>query len=170
MQSRTHRRRLAGALGALAVLASALCWALLSISNRQLATRESPAVMLFYTLPVSGVLAVLAYGALLRRKLPPDEDPQRELRDFSEYVFVDAQDTWQAIFKQAGWRRAEIESPCIKICVVHPEAREAVYRNRRRIGGARGKRLMRRRGELLGTHSPMIFTSTRLRRWPSNSP
>ncbi len=47
------------ALGVLAVLASALCWALLSLSNRQLATRESPAVMLFYTLPVSGLLAAL---------------------------------------------------------------------------------------------------------------
>ncbi len=47
------------ALGALAVLGSALCWALLSLSNRQLATRESPAVMLFYTMPVSGLLAAL---------------------------------------------------------------------------------------------------------------
>jgi drug/metabolite transporter (DMT)-like permease len=46
-------------LGAVAVLASALCWALLSLSNRQLATRESPAVMLFYTLPISGLLAAL---------------------------------------------------------------------------------------------------------------
>jgi drug/metabolite transporter (DMT)-like permease len=44
-------------LGALAVLASALCWALLSLSNRQLATRETPAVMLFYTVPISGLLA-----------------------------------------------------------------------------------------------------------------
>jgi len=46
------------ALGALSVLASALCWALLSLSNRQLATRENPAVMLFYTLPLSGVIAL----------------------------------------------------------------------------------------------------------------
>jgi drug/metabolite transporter (DMT)-like permease len=45
------------ALGALAVLASSLCWALLSLSNRQLATRETPAVMLFYTMPISGLLA-----------------------------------------------------------------------------------------------------------------
>lgn len=47
------------ALGALAVLASALCWALLSLSNRQLAFRETPAVMLFYTVPISGMLAAL---------------------------------------------------------------------------------------------------------------
>lgn len=45
------------ALGALAVLGSTLCWALLSLSNRQLASRESPAAMLFYTLPLSGLLA-----------------------------------------------------------------------------------------------------------------
>jgi transposase len=31
----------------------------------------------------------------------------------------------------------------------HPEARDAVYRNRRRIRGARGKRLLRQRGERL---------------------
>lgn len=47
------------ALGAMSVLASALCWALLSLSNRQLATRENPAVMLFYTLPLSGLIALV---------------------------------------------------------------------------------------------------------------
>lgn len=57
------------ALGAFAVLASALCWALLSLSNRQLANRESPAVMLFYTLPVSGGLAALA---TLGQWVPPE--------------------------------------------------------------------------------------------------
>ena len=31
----------------------------------------------------------------------------------------------------------------------NPEARDAVYRNRRRIRGARGKRLLRQRGERL---------------------
>lgn len=46
-------------LGAIAVLASSLCWALLSLSNRQLATRETPAVMLFYTLPLSAGMAAL---------------------------------------------------------------------------------------------------------------
>jgi drug/metabolite transporter (DMT)-like permease len=47
------------ALGALSVLGSTLCWALLSLSNRQLATRENPAVMLFYTLPLSGLIALV---------------------------------------------------------------------------------------------------------------
>jgi len=43
----------------LAILGSSLCWALLSISNRQLAGLESTAALTFHTLPVSGVLAAL---------------------------------------------------------------------------------------------------------------
>ena len=37
----------------------------------------------------------------------------------------------------------------------HPEARDAVYRNRRRIRGARGKRLLRQRGERLERPFPI---------------
>ncbi len=35
------------------------------------------------------------------------------------------------------WKRAEIESPCVKICVIHPEARLCVgcYRSIEEIGG-----------------------------------
>ncbi len=35
------------------------------------------------------------------------------------------------------WRRAEIESPCIKVCVLHPEARICVgcYRTGEEIAG-----------------------------------
>lgn len=35
------------------------------------------------------------------------------------------------------WKRAEIESPCVKICVIHPEARLCVgcYRTIEEIGG-----------------------------------
>lgn len=35
------------------------------------------------------------------------------------------------------WKRAEIESPCIKICVIHPEARicAGCYRSIEEIGG-----------------------------------
>ncbi len=43
--------------GILAILGSALCWALLSISNRQLAGHVSTPVLLFYTYPVSLLLA-----------------------------------------------------------------------------------------------------------------
>lgn len=34
------------------------------------------------------------------------------------------------------WKRAEIESPCVKICVIHPEARLCVgcYRSIEEIG------------------------------------
>ena len=34
------------------------------------------------------------------------------------------------------WKRAEIESPCVKICVIHPEARLCVgcYRTIEEIG------------------------------------
>lgn len=42
--------------GMLAVLFSALCWALLSITNRQLRDRVDAAVLTFYTAPISGLL------------------------------------------------------------------------------------------------------------------
>ena len=34
--------------------------------------------------------------------IPPDEDPQRDLKEFSTYVFNDTQDTWKRIFEQRG--------------------------------------------------------------------
>ena len=34
--------------------------------------------------------------------IPPSEDPERDLKDFSAYVFTDAQKTWQEIFQRAG--------------------------------------------------------------------
>ena len=42
-----------------AILGSALCWALLSISNRRLAGIEPAPVLAFYTIPVSALLAAL---------------------------------------------------------------------------------------------------------------
>lgn len=45
-----------------------------------------------------------------------------------------------------------------------PEARDAVYRNRRRIGGARGKRLLRQRGELLERPFAHLYETGRMRR------
>lgn len=41
----------------LAILGSALCWALLSVSNRQLAGLETPAALTFHTLPMCGAVA-----------------------------------------------------------------------------------------------------------------
>jgi transposase len=46
----------------------------------------------------------------------------------------------------------------------NPEARAAVYRNRRRIRGARGKRLMRRRGELLERPFAHMYETGAMRR------
>ena len=39
-----------------------------------------------------------------RTRLPPDEDPQKDLKDFSSAVFVDAQNTWDDSFTAAGQR------------------------------------------------------------------
>jgi transposase len=46
----------------------------------------------------------------------------------------------------------------------NPEARAAVYRNRRRIGGERGKRLLRRRGELLERPFAHLYETGAMRR------
>lgn len=43
----------------------------------------------------------------------------------------------------------------------HPAARDAVYRNRRRIRGARGQRLLRRRGERLERPFADLFETGR---------
>ena len=42
--------------------------------------------------------------------IPAAQDPERDLRDFSAYVFSDAQDTWAATFKRAGqgYERAQV--------------------------------------------------------------
>jgi hypothetical protein len=45
-----------------------------------------------------------------------------------------------------------------------PEARNAVYRNRRRIRGARGKRLLRQRGERLERPCAHLYETGRMRR------
>ena len=34
--------------------------------------------------------------------IPPSQDPERDLKDFSTYVFTDAQSMWQQTFKRAG--------------------------------------------------------------------
>lgn len=42
--------------------------------------------------------------------IPAEQDPQKDLKDFSTYVFVDAQDTWKASFRADGeeYERAEL--------------------------------------------------------------
>jgi predicted metalloprotease len=43
-----------------------------------------------------------APGASNPEPIPPGQDPQRELKDFSTYVFEDTQDTWRGTFKEDG--------------------------------------------------------------------
>ena len=45
-----------------------------------------------------------APGAGNPQPIPPSEDPQRDLKDFSTYVFVDAQRTWEGTFASAADR------------------------------------------------------------------
>jgi predicted metalloprotease len=42
--------------------------------------------------------------------IPPEEDPQRDLKEFSTYVFNDTQDTWTAIMRKdgRGYDRAQL--------------------------------------------------------------
>ena len=51
-----------------------------------------------------------APGAENPAPIPPEEDPQVDLKDFSSYVFTDAQNTWSKIFKDDGdaYERAEL--------------------------------------------------------------
>jgi uncharacterized protein len=49
-------------------------------------------------------------GAENPEPLPPEQDPQREFFEFSEYVFEDTQDTWAGSFRKDGeeYERAEL--------------------------------------------------------------
>ena len=46
--------------------------------------------------------AVQAPGAEAPQPIPPAQDPQRQLKDFSVYVFEDAQRTWLGTFSRGG--------------------------------------------------------------------
>jgi predicted metalloprotease len=48
-----------------------------------------------------GLGGATAPGANDPRPLPPGEDPQAELKDFSAYVFDDAQDVWEGTFDRS---------------------------------------------------------------------
>jgi uncharacterized protein len=45
---------------------------------------------------------VTAPGVGDPQPIPPDQDPQLELKEFSTYVFEDAQDTWAGTFREDG--------------------------------------------------------------------
>jgi uncharacterized protein len=42
--------------------------------------------------------------------IPADQDPERDLKDFSAFVFIRAQDTWEELFQRAGrpYERAKL--------------------------------------------------------------
>jgi uncharacterized protein len=43
-----------------------------------------------------------APGAENPAPIPPGQDPQRELKEFSSFVFTDAQRTWEGVFRKEG--------------------------------------------------------------------
>jgi predicted metalloprotease len=49
-----------------------------------------------------GLGGAVAPGANDPQPLPPGEDPQAELKDFSVYVFDDTQDVWEGTFDRSG--------------------------------------------------------------------
>jgi predicted metalloprotease len=49
-----------------------------------------------------GASGSLSPGAQSQDPIPPGQDPQADLKDFSVYVFEDAQQTWAGIFKADG--------------------------------------------------------------------
>jgi len=49
-----------------------------------------------------------APGAGNPAPIPPAEDPQRDLKDFSTYVFSDAQQTWSQTLEGGGYERAQL--------------------------------------------------------------
>lgn len=50
-----------------------------------------------------------APGAQDPQGIPPGEDPQADLKDFSSYVFVDTQDVWRETLQKAGDRYSDAE-------------------------------------------------------------
>lgn len=46
--------------------------------------------------------SVQAPGEPTAQGIPPAEDPQKDLKDFSTYVFTDVQRTWEATFKKSN--------------------------------------------------------------------
>lgn len=59
---------------------------------------------------LSNSLNATAPGANNPQPPPPGQDPQADLKDFSSYVFGDAQDIWEGIFDSdgAGYERAKL--------------------------------------------------------------
>ena len=63
-----------------------------------------------FDLPAAFGTGTGAPGADDPSPIPPDQDPQRDLKDFSSYVFTDAQDVWDRTLADDGdrYQRAEL--------------------------------------------------------------
>ncbi|MCB0875609.1 MAG: neutral zinc metallopeptidase [Solirubrobacterales bacterium] len=63
-----------------------------------------------FELPGAFGTGATAPGAERPQPLPPGQDPQADLKDFSAYVFDDAQDVWAATFRDGGrrWEDAQL--------------------------------------------------------------
>jgi uncharacterized protein len=55
-----------------------------------------------FTIPTGFDQGLPAPGEPSAEGIPPAQDPQKDLKDFSAYVFTDAQQTWQGTFREEG--------------------------------------------------------------------
>jgi predicted metalloprotease len=67
------------------------------------------AIQLFFSSSGGGGFSIPSFGPSVQapgeptsQGIPPAEDPQKDLKDFSTYVFTDVQKTWQAVFQRNG--------------------------------------------------------------------
>ena len=109
----------------------------------------------------SGVETVLTALDELDDVQPPGPDDDREIVADKGYHSTDRVNDWEAI-----GLRTYISEPNRGRRRWHrqPAMREAVSRNRRRIRGARGQRLLRRRGEYLERPNAHLYETGALRR------
>jgi predicted metalloprotease len=63
-----------------------------------------------FDIPTGFGPAVEAPGQPTPQGIPPAQDPQREIKEFSTYVFTDTQETWQGTFQRDGepYERAQL--------------------------------------------------------------
>jgi predicted metalloprotease len=63
-----------------------------------------------FSVPTGFGSGVEAPGQPSPQGIPPAQDPQREIKDFSTYVFIDAQKSWDGTFRRDGepYQRAQL--------------------------------------------------------------
>jgi transposase len=110
--------------------------------------------------PASSVETLIEAAEQIETVVPDGDGPTEVVADkgyHSNQVMVDL---------QAVGLRSYIAEPDRgrRRWIDQPEARDAVYRNRRRIRGARGRQLLRQRGERLERPFAHLYRTGRLRR------